>query len=304
MKHFDEVKERKKTLTRANGRGKGIAFPCLYAVMYVVSLLPMSILYKISGVLYWLMCRVFSYRKEIVIQNLSRAFPGKRYNEIHALAREFYHSFCDSLAEVLKSVSIPARHQREKFLLIGGEMIERHLEEGRHVIAGLGHCGNWEILNILPTVLHGNVSTVYKPLSTRCIDRFFLKVRSRFGMKMVSHRSVARHFIYESTPSLYLLLAAQCPRAMKGTLLFDFLHQPTRVFPGIERLAHAINAVVVYLHVTKMSRGKYRVECKEICLDPRATAETEITGAYLHHLEENIVEDPSGWLWSHKRWKR
>jgi KDO2-lipid IV(A) lauroyltransferase len=265
----------------------------------------MRVLYGISGLLYVLIFHVFSYRKRVVIQNLSRSFPEKRYDEIAAITRDFYRSFCYSLVEILKSASIPARLQQEKVELVGREVIESYLKQGRPVIASMGHCGNWELLNVLPVMLSANVNTVYKPLSTRCVDRLFLKIRSRFGMNMIPRQVVARHLVAnKENPSVYLFLADQCPRGEKGVIRCDFLHQETRVFPGIERLARATGAVVVYLHVTRISRGKYRVECKDLCLDPARAVETGITDAYTRLLEENIREDPGGWLWSHKRWKR
>jgi KDO2-lipid IV(A) lauroyltransferase len=39
---------------------------------------------------------------------------------------------------------------------------------------------------------------------------------------------------------------------------------------------------------------------------PQTTAEGEITTAYAHNLEQNILAEPHLWLWSHNRfrWKR
>ncbi|MDR1415089.1 MAG: lysophospholipid acyltransferase family protein [Odoribacteraceae bacterium] len=282
-----------------------VLFPFLYALVYTFSLLPAALLYKLSSLLYLFIYHVFSYRKSVVVQNIARSFPDKRYDEIAAITSTFYRSFCDNLIEILKSASISARRQKKNVVLVGGEIVENHIKQGRQVIASMGHCGNWEILNVLPLMLSVNVNTVYKPLSPRCIDRLFLKTRSRFGMKMIPHKSIARHFIsHRDNPSMYLFLADQCPKAAAEAYPFDFMHQKTMVFAGIERLACMTGAVVVYLHVVKVSRGKYQIECKEICADPGKSKATEITGEYVRLLERNIEEYPGGWLWSHKRWKR
>jgi KDO2-lipid IV(A) lauroyltransferase len=287
------------------GRGGGALYPLLRGTVYLASLLPMPLLYRFSGVLCWFVSRVLAYRKPVVLQNLSRAFPDKRYNEIAAIARDFYRAACDNVVEILKSASIPARRQGEKLELVGGDIVERHLRRGRHVIASMGHCGNWEMLNILPRLIDARVNTVYKPLASRGLDRLFLETRSRFGMNMIPHKSIVRHVIANrDNPGVYLFLADQCPRVATVNYQFTFLHQRTAVFAGVEKLARATGAVVVYLHVTRARRGHYRVECKEICDDPAASRETEITGAYVRLLERNIEENPAGWLWSHKRWKR
>jgi KDO2-lipid IV(A) lauroyltransferase len=271
----------------------------------MLSLLPMPVLYRFSNGIYRLVFHVFSYRKSVVVQNLSRAFPDKKYNEIGRIMSGFYRSFCDNTVEILKSMSIPARQQKEKVLLVDFDIIEGQIRQGKQVIASMGHCGNWEILNILPLMLDVDVHAVYQPLRAKCIDRLFLKIRSRFGANLISSKSIVRHLISNrDRPSLYIFLADQCPRVIRDSYSFRFLHQTTSVFSGVEKLARMINSAVVYFHVVKTSRGIYRVECKEISLDSKRSAETEITRDYVRHLERNILEKPSDWLWSHKRWKR
>jgi KDO2-lipid IV(A) lauroyltransferase len=169
----------------------------------------------------------------------------------------------------------------------------------------MGHCGNWEILNVLPLMLNLNINAVYKPLETKCVDRLMLKIRSRFGMNLIPDRSIVRHIVSNrDNPSLYLFIADQCPVITDEAYRFDFLHQKTSVFSGVEKLAGITRSGVVYIHVTRISRGIYRIECKEISLHSASPAKTEITRNYIRRLEQNIMECPSDWLWSHKRWKR
>jgi KDO2-lipid IV(A) lauroyltransferase len=264
----------------------------------------MSFLYGLSKLVYLFLFHLFAYRKTVVIQNLSRSFPEKKYVEIELTAKAFYHSFCDNLAEIVKSVSIPVSQQKEKVKLVGFEKITNQLKQGKHVIASMGHCGNWEMLNVLPSLFEADIYAVYKPLSAECVDRLFLKIRSRFGMNLIPDKSVARHIMSNRNPALYLFLADQCPLTVNETFRFDFLHQKTSVFSGVEKLARKANACVVYLHTIRISRGLYRIECKEITTDSRLTGETDITRRYVHLLEQNIREHPGEWLWSHKRWKR
>jgi KDO2-lipid IV(A) lauroyltransferase len=254
--------------------------------------------------MYLFLFRLFAYRKTVVVQNISRSFPEKKYREIDATVKAFYRSFCDNMVEIVKTASIPALRQKEKVELIGFELVTNQIKEGKHVIAGMGHCGNWEILNVLPALFDTDMYAVYKPLSAKCVDRLFLKIRSRFGMNLISNKSAARHFMSNRKPSLYFFIADQCPAVVNKTYQFDFLHQKTSVFPGVEKLARKTNACVVYLHTVRISRGLYRVECREITTDSQSTAETEITHRYIRLLEQNICENPGGWLWSHKRWKR
>jgi KDO2-lipid IV(A) lauroyltransferase len=267
-------------------------------------MLPMPLLYGFSRLAYLLAFHLFAYRKTVVIQNISRSFPERKYGEIEMIVAGFYRSFCDNMAEILKSVSASPLQQKEKIELINFEMIRHQMKQGKHVIASMGHCGNWELLNVIPFMLDIEAYAVYKPLSAKCIDRLLLKIRSRFGMNLLTDKSVVRHLMSNRKPSLYFILADQCPASMDETSRFHFLHQPTLVFRGVEKLARKTNSSVFYLHVIKTLRGQYRVECKEISTDAPYTGEKEITLSYIRLLEQNIRDNPIGWLWSHKRWKR
>jgi KDO2-lipid IV(A) lauroyltransferase len=264
----------------------------------------MQILYKFAGFLYFILFYFFSYRKKIVIQNLSRSFPKINYQEISNITKKFYLSFCYNLVEILKTVSISPNRQADKIILLNFDIVKNRIKRSQNVIVGMGHCGNWEILNILPYVLDLNCYAVYKPLKITWINRFFYQLRSRFNMKLITTKSVTRHILSNNTPSLYFILADQCPKVVNEEYKFKFLNQETSVFHGIEKLAVLANCAVVYMSVIKVDKGLYRIECKEICDTPRTSKKKEITQNYINLLEQNIQDDMHNWLWTHKRWKR
>jgi KDO2-lipid IV(A) lauroyltransferase len=279
-----------------------IVYGMVYATVYMVSLLPMTVLYVISDLIYLFVYHVFAYRKEVVVQNLSRSFPQKKYDEIHSIGKKFYKQFIDDFAEILKMVSISAPTLKKRILFVGFQTINELISKEKNVIACLGHCGNWEMLNILPHVLQTDVYAVYKPLSNKILNRFMISLRSRFGIKPIASRLITKHLLnHNHPPALYLFLADQCPE--KVTHRYVFLNQDTGVFTGVEKLACTSASAVVYLHLTQRARGYYQMVCVPICLEP-AGCGTEITEKYLKLLEQNIEKQPFIWLWSHKRWKR
>jgi KDO2-lipid IV(A) lauroyltransferase len=282
-----------------------IAYKSSYGVLYSVSLIPMSVLYGISFFLYVLTYYVFGYRKSVVVQNISRSFPEKRYNEVNDVVRKFYRCFAANFAEIIKSISTPPQKLDKKLTFVNLELIDDLIRNGKNVIVSMGHCGNWELLNFLSYKLSHDMYAVYKPLRSDTANRLMLKLRSRFGMKLISTRSIARHILKKETPpSVYYFLADQCPRIIEDKYRFEFLHQTTSFFSGMEKLARISDSPVVYLHITQISKGNYKVVCKPLCAEPMALQEGEITQKYTGLLAENINEEPHRWLWSHKRWKR
>jgi KDO2-lipid IV(A) lauroyltransferase len=282
-----------------------MAFNSLYSLIFLVSLLPMRFLYGISNLLYVIILPVLGYRKTVVIQNLSRSFPEMNYGDIENIMRGFYHGFTDNFAEILKAISTPFPELASKVTLINFDILGEQIKQGKSVIVSMGHCGNWELMSVLPGILNVNLCAVYQPLKSKLINKLCLVLRSRFGTALIPAKSVARHFLSnKDNPSLYLFLADQCPAFVEEKYRFGLLNQETSTFSGIEKLARSTGAMVVYIHVLKTAKGSYSAECKIVSADSKLTKETEITQNYLRLLELNIREQPSGWLWTHKRWKR
>ncbi|MDR3057830.1 MAG: lysophospholipid acyltransferase family protein [Prevotella sp.] len=277
----------------------------IFIVAYIVSLLPMTFLYAMASVAFFLAYHVIGYRKAVVIQNISRSFPDMKYGEIRCVVKKFYSCFTAYFAEMLKNISVPAEVLNEKIIFENLELIDQYINDGRNVIACLGHCGNWEMLNFMPYKLRHDMYAVYKPLRSGVVNKLMIKLRSRFGMKLIPDKSVIRHILTQkSSAAVYLFLADQCPRIKEDKYKFNLLNQETYVFSGMEKLARKSSSAVIYLHITQLSKGNYKITCIPVCSEAESMNEGEITKKYVDLLTENIKEEPYGWLWTHKRWKR
>lgn len=282
-----------------------VAYSSVYTVTYVISLLPMGFLYAMASFTFFLAYHVIGYRKAVVFQNVARSFPEKRYGEVHAIVKKFYACFVAYFAEIVKSVSAPAEVLDKKIIVENLELIDQYINSGRNVIACLGHCGNWEMLNFMPYKTRHEVYAVYKPLRSGTINKLMIKLRSRFGMKLLADSAVIRHILSKSSsPAVYLFLADQCPRIKEEKYSFRLLNQETYVFSGMEKLARTARTAVIYLHITQLSKGSYKIACLPVCANAASTNDGEITQKYIDLLTENIREEPYGWLWTHKRWKK
>lgn len=281
-----------------------VAYRSVYIVAYALSRLPMAFLYAIASFTFFLAYYIPGYRKAVAIQNIARSFPDKRYGEINAIVKKFYACFVSYFAEIIKSVSAPAEVLDKKIIFENLELIDQYINSGRNVIACLGHCGNWEMLNFMPYKMRHEMYAVYKPLRSATMNRFMTKLRSRFGMKLISDSAIIRHILSKNSgPAVYLFLADQCPRIKDEKYRFRLLNQETYVFSGMEKLARAGRTAVIYLHITQLSKGSYKIVCLPVCSKAESMNDGEITQKYIDLLTENIKEEPYGWLWTHKRWK-
>lgn len=265
----------------------------------------MTFLYSMASFTFFFGYYIIGYRKAVVFQNIARSFPEKRYGEIQAIVKKFYACFVSYFAEIIKSVSTPAEVLDRKIIFENLGLIDEYINSGRDVIASLGHCGNWEMLNFMPYKIRHEIYAVYKPLRSGAMNRLMIKLRSRFGMKLLADSAVMRHVLSKSSsPAVYLFLADQCPHIKDEKYRFTLLNQETYFFSGMEKLARKGQTAVIYLHITQVSKGNYKIVCLPICSNAESTTDGDITKKYIDRLTENIMEEPYGWLWTHKRWKR
>ena len=268
-------------------------------------LVPFRLLYVISDGLAFLLYRILGYRKRVVLDNLRRSFPEKNDAEIGRLARLSYRNLADITLESLKyfTASVPAMQRRCPVL--NPEVVNRYLDRNQPVILTGSHYNNWEITGIaMPPTFHGTTITAFKPLSNKHIDGYLNRARSRTGMEMVSMEEMFKVMRRRaSEPVIWILLADQSPSSRKSAHWVTFLGQDTAALPGADVLARKFNFPVLYYHVRRVKRGYYEVSFSDLCPEPSAMPEMEITRIYNRTLEDRIREQPENWLWSHKRWK-
>ncbi|MGN6181253.1 MAG: lysophospholipid acyltransferase family protein [Mucilaginibacter sp.] len=273
--------------------------------LYLLSLLPFWMLYLISDLLFVIVYHLVGYRRKVVQENLRNSFPEKNEQERRDIEKKYYQYLCDLMVETIKMITISQKEVAKRVTSDNIEVLQSYFKQGKSVIGALGHYCNWEMANLgLSSYFNTTLLVVYKPLSNKIFDDFFIKMRSRFGSILVAMKNTARTLVkYKNEQTFSLLVADQTPVKHEAVYFTGFLHQQTAFFLGIEKLAKLTDQVVVFCDVKRLKRGYYEYNLIPITETPKQTAEYEITNAYIKCLEEMIRREPQYWLWSHRRWK-
>lgn len=276
----------------------------VYGLLYLLSLLPLSVLYLISDFAYLVIYYVAGYRKKVVLFNLSVAFPEKSENERKQIAKKFYRNFTDNFIETIKLFSSGEKFIKKHFK--GDVQILNELyKQGKKSQVHLGHNFNWEYLNLaMAFYTPYTLLTVYMPINNKIMNRIFIKLRSKTGAVLLPANKMRTAMLpWRGRQYLLGLAADQNPGIPSKAYWLNFFGRPTPFATGPEKNARANNAAVVFLNVTKIKRGYYQVHCELAALDPQTLPAMEITRQYIRYLEKVIRSHPEMWLWSHKRWK-
>lgn len=83
-----------------------IVYYIVFFFWYMLSLLPLRLLYVFSDILYYPLYYCIRYRRKVVRQNLTGSFPDKDEKELIHIEKQYYHFFCDYMIETIKLFSI------------------------------------------------------------------------------------------------------------------------------------------------------------------------------------------------------
>lgn len=269
-------------------------------------LVPFRVLYILSDGVAFLLYHVIRYRRKVVMDNLLRCFPEKSQKELNAISKASYINLSDIILESLKGTTTPLSTIRKRYIYKNYEAINAVLAQGRSVVLVGGHFNNWEWgAMTIASCFDGNSIGVYKPLSNKLTDQWLFKSRSRDEkMTLKSMKDTFRAVEeFKNEPTVVILVSDQVPSNRRTAIAVNFFGHRTACLPGTEMIAKSNNYPVFLYDIRRIKRGHYEFTMSEVCSDPLSKAPGEITQMYMSAFEKIIREDPSGWLWSHKRWK-
>ena len=275
-----------------------------YILILPISLLPHSVLYLISDIIYLIIYKIIGYRKGIVLTNLNNSFPDKSKQELENIMSDFYRHFCDIIMESLKGFTISEKEISKRLVIKNPELSNKYANKGKSIIFVGGHYNNWEIC-AQAFALYSNHKCVgiYKPLSNQFLNKKLIASRSRYGLNLVSMKQSKKSFEESNEAKAIVFGSDQNPSNPNKAYWLQFLNQDTAVLFGAEKYAKEYNWPVVYVSICKVKRGYYEVEYSLITDSPTKQSHGKITEDFTKRLEHDIITQPQYWLWSHKRWK-
>lgn len=257
----------------------------------------------------WLAYRVDRRHREVALDNLRKAFPG-RYTEeqLHALVRRVYHHFANVIVEL---VHLPRKlhpHNWRQFLqLPEGAAIVDALFSGRPILFVTGHFGNWEMAGYMLGLFGFRTFAVARPLDNPYLDRFLRQFREKTGQKLLAKKGeLERMQTILQQGGVVCTLADQ--DAGKHGLFVDYFGRPASTHKAIALLAIEHNALVVVCGAHKIGEPmQYAIRVTDVIRpeeydrDPRAVR--AITQRFTLAIENLVRLDPAQYFWLHRRWK-
>ena len=283
-----------------------IFFILTYPIIWLLSKLPMRILYLKSTFFYIIIYYVIGYRKEVVLENLRLSFPEKKEEELKGIRKKFYKHFVDIFIESIKAFSISEKEIRKRYVYKNIDLVNKYAKEGRSIAIVGSHLANWEWSINMGLFIQADCYVAYTSLRNKFFNNKVVSSRERFKVTTFKSskliKGMQKHFS-NNQQGVYGLLSDQSPKPHKAYYWRDFLGVKVPVYTGAEMLAKRFDLVVINYAATKVKRGYYEVEFQLITEQPRTLKDYQITDLYTELTEKNIRKQPEYYFWTHKRFK-
>jgi len=284
-----------------------VGFYIFYGVNWVITLLPLKILYIFSDILFLLLYYFPSYRRKVVDENLRNSFPEKSVKEIALIRKKFYRHLADIFIETLKLTHLSNKELIKRLTVSNPEFLNTLYNSGRDLVVVGSHYNNWEWLIVcLPLYTKYKCIGVYKPLRNKLFEKFINSIRLRNDQGLAPMNLIVRNIIdnqRKNIRALYAFAADQTPAKAEIRYYTTFLNQETPVFLGIEKIASKYDMAVVFFNFQKIRRGYYNLTVELLFERAAGLPEYKVTETHVKRLEELIRENPEYWIWTHRRWK-
>ena len=283
----------------------------LQAAIALAISFPLSLMTVSAGEFFGLILyHIWTSRRKIAVDNLKASVS---LNALHItqppeeIIKDNFKNLGRSFIEVLKLFYGQSKKVLEKTNVKGRENLENALQKGKGAILITGHCGNWELLAIYALNAQTPLSVVARPLNNPYLNKALEKFRTRFGNRMIYKKGALKNIISTLRSSgMVGILMDQAVLSNEGYVI-DFLGRGAWTTKMPSLMARKTGSPVLPVFIRRSGKGHEVVIHPEIVLSSNSSLEgavREDTERFSGFLEGYIKQNPSEWLWLHRRWKR
>jgi len=263
--------------------------------------------HKTAKILAYLFFYLIPIRKDVVIDNLTKAFPEKSETEIKKIAFGTYHSFLITLVEILYLPWTTEEQLNDIVKFFNLDIFEKRYLENNGLIVLSAHFGNWEYCAIAGGLkTQRKFSVIVKPQRNQLVNDWLNKVRTKWNNEVVTLGvSIRNVFAVLIKKEIVAMVADQ--RGPEESIKLDFFGRKTSVYTGPAVLSLKMNTPLIIGIAVRQPDFRYKIVLEEISRDnlPENYEEKiiELSKRMIEYLESYIRKYPEQWFWMHRRWK-
>ena len=283
-----------------------IVYLIAYPFLWCISMLPFRVLYLLSDFVYLIVYYLIGYRKKTVRENLALALPNLSNEERLIIEKKSFQHLCDMFLEMIKTMTISNKEINKRFVFTNMEVYNKLEAQEKSIAIMLAHYASYEWVISMNAYVNFSGYAIYKKLANPYFDKLVRDIRSRFKANLITTKETIPFIIKNKRNkvlSIYGFASDQSPRISSAFHWQKFMGIEVPVHTGAEMLSKKYDMNVIFLKVKKVKRGYYQASFEVLSENANEVPNYEITDKFLKLVEQQILEAPEYYLWTHKRWK-
>jgi len=283
-----------------------IVFVLLYPILWAIAWLPFCWLYLFSDFIYLVVYYLIGYRKKVVRKNLALALPNLSEQERLIIEKKFFHHLCDLFLEMIKTMAISQEEINKRFVFTNIEVYHELEKKQKSITLMLAHYASYEWAISLNSFVNYTGYGIYKKIINPYFDKLVKQIRFKFKAELITTKETISTIMENNKSNklcTYGFASDQTPSLRSTFHWQNFMGSEVPVHTGAEMLAKKYDMNVVFLKVKKVARGHYEASFEILSENATQVPNYEITDQFIKRVEQQIIEAPEFYLWTHKRWK-
>jgi KDO2-lipid IV(A) lauroyltransferase len=276
-----------------------LAIRLILALMWILHRMPLSLLAPLGNGLGMLLFALSRERRLVARTNLRLCFPGWTPQAREQVVRAHFRRFGRALLESSIAWFGSAKRLRQVVRLEDWHHVPA---DGRFLLL-VPHFVALDLEGIRLSLEYRGLA-VYAHQKNRSFDDFLLRVRSRFGARMVARQEGVKAIIRGAREGYSVQLSPDMDLGPKDSVFVSFFGVAAATVTALPRIARLTGLPVVPVVIRQLDGAAGYVIRAYPAWDNYPAADVEADTRRMNaFIEDRIREMPDQYLWLHKRFK-
>lgn len=263
---------------------------------FILKILPYQVSSLMCGTIVRLIAPLTKYQSR-VLNNLSIAFPKKKYEEKEKISKRFWFNFGQIVGELPHIDKIIKSGNLET---VGLDKIKK----GPAILVG-AHLANWEFLLRLGELSGRKVGFVYRPMNNWILNKIQISRNSKINADFFKKGRLAAIGMANKLKKGEIIGLTN-DQILREGILVPFFNKETPTPQAAAVMSIKWDIPIFMVKVERINKFKFRMTIEKNIKDSISKNKKKdvyfITKKISKRIEEWIVKNPEQWLWAHRRW--
>jgi len=185
----------------------------------------------------------------------------------------------------------------------GKHHLDRALARGKGVVALTGHIGNWELMGAYYSLNGYPLNVLATRMKNAPVNQLLLGLRKSAGLRVLERSGELMGAVRALRRGEMLGVLVDLDTSVESVIV-DFLGRPAKTAAGYVKLATVTGASLVPMAMLMREDGRYEIQVNEAIgiTGNRDSLKSDVE-LCSKAVEDFIRQEPTQWIWMHKRWK-